>query len=306
MRALFKRCGTILSSPCLYYFLWLFCCISSAISISSVGGCAWATSFALVLPTYSSSLLFKVNLWKNWRLLLSLRFLYPRTVESDDIVTIYLVSGSIDTPYTIFLCPSNVWTLLNFPPTALHRIHVPSTEHEAKCEESRAQHISITSPTCPLSCLGWPHYTVSSVLPNSAGKSFRDQITTIWSSEPEAKYCPLGENLTTLTVEVCPLYRSYLYSGTQLPPSSLWSEGSHLSSQNYRSNLSLIDLISRKWINVYTLIKFLIRCTYSNASVLILHNRPRDQIVRIRIKIYGHNPCWVIMPKNLRDVHVHL
>jgi hypothetical protein len=138
-----------------------------------------------------------------------LRFLYPRTVLSELIVMIYFINGSIETPYTIFLCPSNVYIFANFPYVALHRIAVPSTEHETKQLESLAQHMSMMSPTWPLSWRGCPHCTVSSCLPNSAGRSFRDQTTTIWSSEPVARNCPLGENLTTLTVEVCPLCKSY-------------------------------------------------------------------------------------------------
>lgn len=148
------------------------------------------------------------NLWKNWIWVLSFLFLYPRTVLSELIVMIYFKKGSIDTPWTIFLWPSNVWILENLPWEALQRMAVPSTEQETKQLESLAQQMSIMSPTCPRSWRGWPHWTVSSCFPNSAGRSFRDHTTTIWSSEPVAKNCPLGENLTTFTVEVCPLCRS--------------------------------------------------------------------------------------------------
>ena len=177
------------------------------------------------------------NLWKNCIWVLSLRFLYPLTVLSELIVMIYFKKGSIETPCTIFLWPSKVCIFANLPWDAFHKMAVPSTEHETKQLESLAQQMSMMSPTWPLSWRGWPHYTVSSYLPNSAGSNFRDHTTTIWSSDPVARNYPLGENLTTFTVEVCPLCKSYRYSGVHLTDPSCYR--SCTSSQNYK----------KKWVS---------------------------------------------------------
>lgn len=123
------------------------------------------------------------------------------------------ISESIDTPCTNFLWPSKVYTLLYLFPPIFHNMAVPSRDPETRWLESFDQQRSITSPTWPLNYLGCPHYMTSSSFPNSAGTDFKDHIITIWSSDPDAKYWPLGENLTTLIVELCPPCRSYLYSG---------------------------------------------------------------------------------------------
>jgi hypothetical protein len=128
-----------------------------------------------------------------------------------------LKNGSIATPYTYFLWPSRVCNLTNLLSFwILHTIEVPSREHETKWVESLDQERPITSPTWPLIYLGCPHWTVSSILPNSIGTERRVQTATIWSSEPLARNCPLGENLTMFTVLEWPPCRSYKCWGSYL------------------------------------------------------------------------------------------
>ena len=177
-----------------------------------------------------------------------------RTVASDDAVATIFSKGCMATPWTNFLWPSRVYTFPNLLLLTCHTMAVPSRDPDTRYDESEDQHRSMTSPTWPRSCLGWPQRIISSTLPNSTGTDLRDQTITIWSSEPLARNWPFGENRTQFTVFWCPPAKSYKYDGSALklpsdaPPTCLPVAQLSISCLSGRA-CAYLDLLSRDFLS---------------------------------------------------------